>query len=425
MRSSNRTTQLLTALGVAVGLMTAAQALSAQAHTGPLTPEPIRLASVAVDGVDLGIADDHMYRRPIVWSTHPPDKPEGNEKVGYFREGEEARPGIFIAWRNTELVEEVEVRVRNLGNQEGRGEVSIDIINDGGQVELHLEPLEYNRVITIPPRDKGGLEGRVVKMTADRRLNRLIDLYDRIRKPYSVRATVRTVGAVDANLTDNVKFKSFNIPFAAMPGYRQTYNYRFTNDSAGTRQVRWKLESTQLPTGWQVSGTSLPKEPFAFTSGTPLIGSVSIDVPTSTREGEMAELRLSLVDATTGEILNQREWFLARDVTPPTISEVRIRTQQPIQLRMEPGMVRIDLMASDLGSGVFEASGVWVDFSSDGGRTFMGITAAYETGNFITPTSFTANIGPFRPRTKLIVFVGAMDCAGNVARYGPEEVVTE
>jgi hypothetical protein len=424
---SMKSTPMLLAMLLAVDAFLAVQQASLMRATVSLKAEPIQIADKALDGVDLGIADDHMYRRPVVWSTHPPYKPaEPNKKdLGFFKRQEETRPAIFIAWRNTDLIEEVEVRLRNLGSEEGRGEVSVDILDEEGRIELHLEPLSYNRTVSVPPRDQGGFEGKVVKMAADRRLNRLIDLYDRIRKPYSVRATVRTLGAVDANIRDNVKFKSFNVPFVAKPGFRHTYNYRFVSDAPGPRRVVWRLESTTLPDGWQLSGSPVPKEAFAYDPKTPLSGFVSFDIPATAKEGEMVELRASLVDAATGEVIQQKELFLAQDTTPPTMSEIRIRTQQAIQLQMAQGMVRIDLQVSDFGSGVLEASGVWIEFSTDDGRTFAQKSGAYATGNFVAPTSFIAEIGPFRSGTKVLMFIGAMDSAGNVARHTVEPIVVE
>jgi len=390
-----------------------------------LKPTAIQLADQPSSGIDLGIADDQMYRRPLAWSTHPPLHADADRTIRPFKDNEESRPGVFIAWRNTELVEEVEVRVRNLGDREGQAQVAVDIVDNVGNIELHLEPVSYNQTVLIPARGNGGLDGRIVKMKADRRLNRLIDLYDRTKKPYHVRATVRTLGAVDANLSDNVKVKSFNIPFRATPGSRQIFRYAFDSKIVGQRPVRWRIESTEIPGGWQLAGTPTNIGTFSLPVNTQNLGFLQVDIPASSKEGEMFELRLSLLDANTNEVVEQREWFLANDQTPPQISEIRVRTGETQQFKLDPGMVRVDLMAADMGSGILEASGVWLDISADEGRTFVQRTSQYNVGNFVAPTSFTADIGPYRAGTKLQIFVNALDSAGNVTRHGPEEVVVE
>lgn len=373
-----------------------------------LVPKNISLPEKAVKGVDLGIGDDRIYGRPVSWSKVEPLKREGMLATVV-----ESRPGVFIAWRNTNLIEEVEVRVRNLGTEEGRGEVFVDILDEEGKVLIHLEPPADRKIVTIPPRERGGAEGKIVKMKADRRLNRLIDLYDRARIRYDVRASVQAVDVKDANPADNVKVKAYNIPFRAKPGHRHTLAYSFANFSKEVRAVRWHLEATRIPEGWNLTGRELRDGTLKLATAERIKGFLTFDVPENAKEGDLVELRLSLLDAGNREVIGQHEWFLVYDTQPPHVSNVKITPQKT-------GKIRIDLMASDPGSGVLEASGVWVEYSTDKGHTFSQKTAAYQAGNFVDPTTFLAEIGPFRPGTSITTFLYASDTAGNIQKFGPE-----
>lgn len=377
-----------------------------------LNPVRIEIQEKEIEGVDLGIGDDRLYGRPVSWSQNEPIKREG-----MLASIAESRPGVFIAWRNTKLVEEVEVRVRNLGNKEGRGEVYVDVLDEEGRLLLHLEPPQDQKVVALPPRNRGGQEGKIVKMLADRRLNRLIDLYDRIRLRYDVRATVKTMDTVDANPSDNVKVKAYNIPFRAVPGQRHILNYVFTNLSGATQSAKWKLESTNLPSGWALTGSMLTDKTLTVQQGEKLRGFLTFDVPIDAKEGDLVELRLSLLDAKTNEVLGQHEWFLVYDTKPPFISNVKVTQKE--------GKIIIEEVVSDPGSGVLEASGVWSDFSTDDGRTYAHITHNYNFGNFVDPTTFRAEIGPFRSGTKVIMHLYASDTAGNVSRNELGEVIVE
>jgi hypothetical protein len=376
-----------------------------------LMPEPIERPRAAIPGVDLGIGDDRLYGRPVSWSQRAPLPREGMLATIV-----ESRPGVFIAWRNTNLVEEVEVRVRNRGTQEGRGRVFVDILDEEGKLLLHLEPPPESAIVTVPPKDRGGEEGKIVKMMADRRLNRLIDLYDRTRTRYDVMAVVQTLDVRDANPADNAKVKAYNIPFRAVPGFRHTLNNVFANFSDKSREVRWKLESTKMPDGWQLSGSALVRHPFSFEPGEKLNVFLTMDIPMTVPEGALVELRLSLLDAHTHEVLQQHEWFLVHDTQPPFITNVKVAPQ-------DTGHIQMEEMVSDPGSGVLEASGVWSEYSTDDGRTFSQRTHNYTVGNFVDPTTFQTSIGPFRSGTQVMLFLNASDTAGNVQRIGPQTVV--
>jgi hypothetical protein len=55
--------------------------------------------------------------------TAPPEK--HGVDLGIGRGTDSHRPNILVAWRNTERILEVEVLVRNLGDQVGKGNVRL------------------------------------------------------------------------------------------------------------------------------------------------------------------------------------------------------------------------------------------------------------------------------------------------------------
>lgn len=375
-----------------------------------LAPELIELPANTAPGVDVGIGDDRIYGRPVSWSLGRPFQREG-----MLATISESRAGVFIAWRNTNLIEEVEVRVRNLGRDAARASVFVDVLDEEGNTLIHLEPPEEKKIVELPPRDRGGEEGKIVKMQADRSLNRLIDQYDRIRRRYDVRATIRSLDANDLRLRDNAKIKAYNIPFRATPGQRHFLSYVFANLGTSDRQVEWKLESTRIPAGWQPGGTPLTPGTFTLRAGERIKGFLSMDVGTNAAEGDLVETRLSLVDPQTGEVVQQHEWFLVYDTQLPEVSNVQVAPD-------DSGYINMSELVADRGSGVLEATGVWVEYSTDNGRTFGQRAHNYITGNFVDPTTFTTRLGPFRPGTTVLLYLNASDTAGNIRRIGPQSV---
>lgn len=364
-------------------------------------------------GADLGIADDRVYGRPVSWSQRPPTAGGTEQESAALTE---SRPGVFIAWRNTRLVEEVEVRVRNRGTVEGTGEVFVDVLDERGKVLIHLEPPPDRKRVTIPAKNRGGEEGKIVKMKADRSLNRLIDLYDRARIRYDVRATIRTTSAPDANLQDNIKVKSYNIPFRAVPGQVQTRTFFISNPTARSIHARWIFETTDVPSGWRFKGSDSFSQECTFEANATIGGFITAAIPPTTTEGSLVESRLSLIDVRTREVLAQQEWFLVHDTQLPDVTNLSVAVSSN-------GIVKFQEMVADSTSGVLEASGVWTEFSTDGGRTFSILVHNYLVGNFVTPTTFAAEHGPFRSGTRVLFFLNASDTAGNIQRIGPREVL--
>jgi hypothetical protein len=93
---------------------------------------PLVMSATAHAKPDLAIGDDEVYQRPNSWS----DAADVATRYAFPA----SRSGVSIAWRNADQVEEVEVRVVNLGDEPGSGKVQVDVVDADGRILLHLTP---------------------------------------------------------------------------------------------------------------------------------------------------------------------------------------------------------------------------------------------------------------------------------------------
>ncbi|MHB0955688.1 MAG: hypothetical protein ACYC0X_04845 [Pirellulaceae bacterium] len=370
----------------------------------------ISSASPVIAGVDLGISDDETFKRPNSWS-----KLENGKSELIYAEAQtpSSRPGISIAWRNANQVEEVEVRVQNLGDEPGEGRLFVDVLDKTGKVLLHLEPPDEFKIIRVPAFEKGGREGKIVRMKASWELNTMIDRFDLTRTQYGVRATIETTEG-EVNWKDNSKVKEWNIPFRVEPSHANVFNYSFVNTSDRPVKVRWMWESTETPPNWKIEGIPEGKEAFEFEPGKPVQGSLLLRAPDVIEEGSFLETRLSLIDDQSGKVIGQHEWFQVYDTVPPDVTNYRA-------VLLDDKSLAIQALVADKGSGVLEATGVSTEFSVDGGRTWARKAHNYKVGNFVRPTLFETVLGPFSDGTKVQVRFTAKDTAGNAQTVIPDD----
>ncbi|WP_313952765.1 hypothetical protein [Accumulibacter sp.] len=385
---------------------------ASQAVLGTLPQSP-------VEGVDLGIADDETFSRPSSWGMNDDYTPEtrlaATERVlSNDFNGPSSRPGISIAWRNAAQVEEVEVRVRNLGNKPGEGRIYVVVLDEEGLPLLSLQPPDEFKTIRIPAFVDGGREGKILRMQSSRELNNIIDQFDRTHKRYDVRAVVETVGTKDANPFDNVKTKSWNVEHRVEPGRLVAFNYVYKNNEDKPVTVKWQFERTHYPKGWQLQGIPTQSTPFVIQPGQMINGTLSMKAPAAISEGVFLESRLSLVDVNSGTPWQQKEWFLAHDTIPPTVADYRL-------VATTDHRISIQALVADQGSGVKEATGVTTQYSTDGGLTWAEKAHNYKAGNFVVPTLFEVSLGPFALGTKLELRFTAEDTVGNATTIIPKD----
>ncbi|UGY16773.1 hypothetical protein HAP48_0004325 [Bradyrhizobium septentrionale] len=375
-----------------------------------------------IPGVDLGIADDETFRRPNSWGDLNSSKTKfaSEEKLlpterllGGLHSGPASRPGLSIAWRNAAQVEEIEVRVRNLGNQPGEGRVWVDVLGESGNRILRLEPPDELKIIRLPAYGNGGREGKIVRMKSSRELNNIIDQFDRDKRRYHVQATVETIGMKDANIGDNIKTKSWNVPHRVEPKQRNAFNYVYKNVEDKPVRVRWLFERTPYPANWKITGIPASNAPFVVAPGEEIRGALTMDAPQQIEQGAFVEARLSLVNADTGVVWQQREWFQVFDLIPPVVTDYRL-------VLTDDRRIAIQALVSDQGSGVLEATGVSTQYSTDGGLTWASKAHNYKAGNFVVPTLFEAVLGPFAPGTDVQIRFNAKDTAGNSSSLIPD-----
>ena len=327
------------------------------------------------------------------------------------------RPAILIAWRNTAQILEVEVLVVNNGRDQGQGRVHIEVLDEYGKTLARMPTPGAEPLVTVPGRDDGGKEGNLVQISGSKALNTLIDRLDRDRQKYYIKAVVDTVGE-DLNPIDNIKVKSYNRDFRARPGAVHFFDYYFTNTSDQPQEMRWYLDMSPLPKGWEMEARPGPGETLTLQPGQSIQGNMLVRAPREIIEGDRVEIRMSGLNA-QNEVLAQTEWHLVNDNEPPEIISPSITAT-------DDNKIAVQLTAHDILSGIYEASGVKAEYSTDGGATYSTRVISYVYGSFVNPTLFKTQLGPFADNTDVQVTLSAMDIAGNIERTEPVTIhITE
>ncbi len=376
----------LFASGAAALLITSLAVIADRGGAAPVVPDS-----------DLGVADVPGLARPGLDAIARPP----------------ARPGILVAWRNTERILETEVRVRNLGTQTARARLTVEILDAEHRV-LHSRPdPSAPFIVEVPAADQGGDIGRLVQVPGTLEMNRTLDALDRNLTPYCLRITVDPLLA-ETNVADNLAVKCYNAAARMVPGGTALHQFTLVNTSNRALRGVIRYEGRALPAGWTMTtdpaeGEAVRLAPHEVRRGTVVVhGPARLDGPA------FADIRPRLIDD-EGKVLDKSEFFVAADDTPPEFTEASAAAGPPDR----PGTVYVQVRAADSGSGVAEASGASVLFSTDAGRTYARGPLAYADGNFTAPTGFDGTVGPFAPGTVLTMFVTVRDVAGNETATRP------
>lgn len=353
-----------------------------------------RIALMAFTGVALAI-------RPAA----PPER--NGADLGIGRGLDSHRPNILVAWRNTERILEVEILVRNLGNQPGRGLVRLEIADEEGRQLLATKEF----TVTVPARDAGGAKGTVVQTKGFRMMNITFDQLDRLNQRYKLRATVQTEGT-DLNPLDNVATKSFNVESRALPGSLNTYRYRIANPSDTTLKGVVFIDHTAIPAGWVMSSDPEPGTQVTLAPHEVFMGYVTVRAPKQVSDGQFIDLQagLATTDYNTPRVIDQDEWFLVATNQAPQVDK-------PVIALRPDGSITVNVAAFDPLCGIKEASGVQVAYSLDHGTTFSTRVMAYTRGNFYDKTWFEGTLGPFAPGVEVSAVVTVSNNAGIVRRF--------
>jgi hypothetical protein len=305
--------------------------------------------------------------------------------------------------------------VRNLGDEDGKGSVHFELIDRYGNIIYRLpgDPAD-DPVVEVPAINRGGEEGIRFEIVGTKALNDLIDSLDRDNKPYTNNVVVDTIGE-DVNQLDNRKGKIFNVDFSALPDSAHTYRYFIVNPTSIPLDLAVYIESKTLPEQWRLVSIPENGENITIAPGQTYGGVALLRTPPDIEEGTNVELRFNTINKTSGKLYSSNEWFLSRDTILPQIIAADVSTNQNNTIVSELG-------AFDSISGIKEASGVKVEFSTDGGNTSSDKVMAYTTGKFIDPTEFISRIGPFKSGAEVKVVYVVSDTAGNVLRTEPSTI---
>lgn len=328
--------------------------------------------------------------------------------LGIGRGIDSHRPNILVAWRNTERILEVEVLVRNLGDQPGRGNVRLEICDEEGKRLLTTKPFP----VTVPARSAGGEEGTVVQTKGFRLMNLMFDQLDRLNQRYKLRATVETDGA-DLNPVDNVAAKSFNVDGRALPGSTTTYRYRLANTTAGSISGTVHIDHTPLPSDWIMTATPEAGTKVILAPNEVFTGYITVKTPGRVADGQYTDVQAGLVSSASGQpvvVVDKDEWYFVATTQPPQVDK------PTISLRPD-GAVAVNVAAFDPICGIKEASGVQVAYSLDQGTTFSTRVLAYTRGNFYDKTWFEGLLGPFAPGVEIAAVVTVANNAGITRRF--------
>jgi hypothetical protein len=292
----------------------------------------------------------------------------------------------------------------------------MEILDEYGR-SLARMPAPGKEILTnVPARGDGGEHGTIVQLAGTKDLNALIDRLDRDRAKYYIKAVVETIGS-DRNPLDNVKVKSYNRDFRARPGSVHYFDYFFTNTTSQPETLRWFLDVGALPKGWELETKPAPGATMTLAPDQAVQGIIIVRTPRELIEGDRLEIRMSGVNPKK-EVVTQTEWHLVNDPQPPDIISPTI-TLNPTDNRIEVGLTGHDEL-----SGIYEASGVKAEYSTDGGTTYSTRVISYLQGNFVGPTTFKTALGPFAPDTVVSVTLSVTDLAGNIRRTQPVGIKT-
>ncbi len=342
-------------------------------------------------------------------ATRSHDLDDGDFAVGYNEHS--GRPGILIAWRNTQKIFEAEVLVKNLGHGTAKAFVNLEIVGADGRVLLRRPEAGEGIPVSIRGYDDGGTEGTVVQILGSPEANQLIDRLDREKLTYTIQSRVTSYEG-DTNTLNNVAGKTLNAETQISPGSIRHYQFSIANAGTTDKDFELQLEKHGLPEGWSLDVDQALDTPFTLDANSSRQVTAKLSGSSTAQPIARGDLLFRVLDLSSFDISMVREWFVSSDKEPPKLVDKETIVSQ------QDGNVYFEIVAYDAMPGLKEGSAARLEYSSDGGFTFSDKIMAYADGDFTHPTRFTAELGPFKKGTKLKLALVISDSVGNTMRSG-------
>ncbi len=238
------------------------------------------------------------------------------------------------------------VLVQNVGGRAGPLTVILDVLGTDSHQPLVSVRLSGPR--SVPAAEHGGSEGEEFTVPYSARMEQVVDSLKSLGRGYTLRGRVVTT-ARDSDLTNNTS-STYSLGGSAVhPGGPSTLPYAFENRATRPLLVRWHISGSTLPFGWSATGLPNTTQPFIWRPGEVVGGGVTVMLPRRVARGESWALLISIVDAHTGAVLDQSEWYPIFDTIPPVVTEIRV-------LLIPDGKVAVELAVDDEASSVNCAS---------------------------------------------------------------------
>lgn len=340
------------------------------------------------------------------------DEPPSNGGIVIPYNSHTGHPSILLAWRNTQKIFEAEVLVQNYSSSARQVGVRLDLLDDSGRLLLNHPHGEDFSKLSLPGREFGGAQGSVVQIRGSREANLLIDLLDREKKPYHIRAAVFENIGTRPTLIETAT-RSIHASSPVYPRSELQQNFGITNDTDSELSYEVSLQRHGYDFGVTDTCAAL-KEAGAITlkPKQTIQCFVRLKAQERVEANKAAAIWISWVGRNEqSEVLvrDKREWYLSSDGSAPEIRDVKKTVTQD-------GAIHFEVLAAAGVSGIEEASGVRLEYSLDDGITFSNRVMAYLDGNFQDPTRFLATLGPFREGTHVAVWITVTNGIGKSVR---------
>jgi hypothetical protein len=173
------------------------------------------------------------------------------------------------------------------------------------------------------------------------------------------------------------------------------------------------------PDGFAPSGKVLWRsDPMPGEKFTPLeedVGDITLFLPRDLPEGAILRFDVTMLEVDTNRHLSGEVVRVAKDTIPPNVLDANVNKR----IEGNKMMLTVNAMISDNASSI---SFVQVKYCQPKKKECRGKMMQYVDGDYLEPTSFTAELGPFELDEELEISIDAYDEADNVTSVTPKIV---